>query len=643
MQEILDRPVLTTDQSHEQTNKGDLPPPQAVAALQMPAVAGIALGALAASLLAACGGGGGESPAPAPVAATPPSPATSPAPAPSPAPGTATAPGPAQVLSEEQAARFLLQAQFSATDADIAAVRGKGYAAWLAEQFAVPTGESGFDWLTRRGYAEANATTQFFNAAYPTDPMLWNQLFTAPDPVRKRVTLALSELMVVGAGSLNQSWRSHMAAAYWDVLGANAFGNFRTLLEAVTLNPAMGVFLNTRGNQKEAAGGRQPDENYAREVMQLFTIGLYQLNNDGTEKKDAAGNRLDSYTGDDVSNLARVFTGYEFDATQNVPTTVTNAQGETNTVPNTAYTRLPMVLVASRHSNLAATFLGTTIPANTPGAAALKTALDTLANHPNVGPFIGKQLIQRLVSSNPSTAYVNRVANAFNNNGSGVRGDMRALIAAVLLDDEARSTTGLSLPGFGKLREPMVRFVQWGRTFGLASAANSWKMGDLSNPATQLGQSPMRSASVFNFFRPGYVPPSTALATAGQVAPEFQIVTESSVSGYLNYMQNAIRLGILVTAPTVPQNPQGPGNTPVYDITASYANVMPLVTDAVALVRKVALLMSAGQVSAATQSTIAGALNATAVTDASSASIKLDRIAAAVLLVMASPEYLVQK
>ncbi len=604
------------------------------------------LSAFAASLLAACGGGGGGDSAPTVAAAslTPgPTPTTSP-PTPSPAAPPAASPAPVTSpagVTEEQAARFLLQAQFSATDADIAAVRSKGFAAWLNEQFALPLGETGFDWLTRRGYAQANASTQFFNATYPADGMAWNQLFTAPDPVRKRVALALSEIMVIGIASVVVQWRSHAGAAYWDMLSANAFGNFRALLEGVSLNPAMGVFLNTRGNQKEDASGRQPDENYAREVMQLFTIGLYQLNNDGTEKKDASGNRLDSYTADDVSNLARVFTGYEFDGSQNVPTTVTNAQGESQTVSNTQFTRLPMVLLANRHSNLAATFLGTTIPANTPGAAALKTALDTLFNHPNVGPFIGKQMIQRLVTSNPSPAYVNRVASAFNNNGAGVRGDMKAMVAAVLLDDEARSTTGLTQPGFGKLREPMVRFVQWGRSFGISSAADSWKMGDLSNPATQLGQSPLRAPSVFNFFRPGYVPPSTALAISGQVAPEFQIVTESSVGGYLNYMQNAIRNGILVAAPTVPQNVAGAAQ--VYDITANYANLLPLVTDAPALVRKVVLLLSAGQVSAATQTTIVNALNATAVTATSTDAVKLDRIAAAVFLVMASPEYLIQK
>jgi len=286
---------------------------------------------------------------------------------------------------------------------------------------------------------------------------------------------------------------------------------------------------------------------------------------------------------------------------------------------------LPMALTASRHSTLAATFLGTTIPADTPGAAALKTALDTLFNHPNVGPFFGKQMIQRLVTSNPSPAYVQRVASAFNNNGSGQRGDIGAVVAAVLLDDEARNPRSTEQPTWGKLREPMVRFVQWARTFGVTSTSELWRIGDLGNPATQLGQSPLRSPSVFNFFRPGYVPPSTALAATNSLAPEFQIVNETSVGGYVNYMQGVIRNGI---------------NS---DMQPGYAAELALVTDAAALVRRLSLVLTANQLSPATQQLIVTALNATAVTAASTDAVKRNRVAAAVLMVMASAEYLVQK
>ena len=541
--------------------------------------------------------------------------------------------------SDAEAARFLLQAQAYASTTDIASVRSGTFAAWLSAQYAKPLGPTGWDWLNARGYATIDSTTRYFDNTYPGDYMIWNQLMTAPDALRKRCALALSEFFVVSLSGLNFAWRSHAVAAWWDLLTAHAFGNFRQLLEAVTLNPAMGYYLNTKGNLKEdPAKGRLPDENYAREVMQLFSIGLYQLNLDGTPKTDAQGNRIESYSQADVTNLARVFTGYDVDLSQNVNTfdAVLNRN-----IPNTTPARLPMVLNASRHSTLAATFLGVTIPANTPGAAELATALDTLANHPNVGPFFGRQMIQRLVTSNPSPAYVARVAAAFNNNGAGVRGDLKAVWSAILLDEEARNTTGLTQVGFGRLREPMLRFVQWGRTFGIASTLGSWKIGDLGNPATQLGQSPLRPPSVFNYFRPGYVPPSTALAAARQVAPEFQLVNESSVGGYLNYMQGVIRNGIYANAPDVPQNASN--TTHGYDIRTTYPNEMAIVTDADALVARINLLMCAGQLSAATVKLVADALKATPVNAASTEAVKLNRIAAAILLVMASAEYLIQK
>ena len=542
-------------------------------------------------------------------------------------------------LNDREAARFLLQAQFSASPREISELRATSYAEWLQRQFSAPPSLGGWEWLNERGYGEVSSSTAYYDNSYPGDCMIWHQLMQSPDGLRKRVALALSEIFVVSLSGLDLSWRSHAIAWYWDQLVANAFGNYRTLLQDVTLNPAMGYYLNTRGNQKEnPATGRQPDENFAREVMQLMSIGLVMLNPDGTAQRDSAGKPIDSYTQSDVTHLARVFTGYDYDQSRNSPTTV---PGSSRTVPSTAFTRLPMALNESRHSTLTATFLGTTIAAGTPGAAALKTALDTLFNHPNVGPFIGRQLIQRLVTSNPSPGYVARVAAAFNNNGAGVRGDMRAVIQAILLDDEARSPAGLTHPGFGKLRESMLRFVQWGRTFGLSSAQGSWKIGNLSDPGSRLGQSPLRSPSVFNFFRPGYVPPSTALAASGAVAPEFQLVNESSVGGYLNYMQGVIRNGIYVNAPELPNNASTSNNG--FDIKASYVNELALAGDADALVARLNLLLCAGQLSAATVKLITDALKTTSITAASSDNARRDRVAAAVLLVMASAEYLIQK
>ena len=589
-------------------------------------VPAVAVAATGAALLSACGGGGG---------------------------GTTAPPGGTTVVvgsgstgssyttptSDADAARFLLQAQFHASETDIAAVRVQGYADWLNAQFAAPSSTTGFEWLNQRGYATISSATNYYDNSYPGDYMIWNQLMTSGDAVRKRLALALSEFFVVSLTGLDFPWRSHGIARWWDLLVAHALGNYRALLEAVTLNAAMGWYLNTKGNMKEnPATGRAPDENYGREIMQLFSIGLYQLDADGTEKRDANGNKMETYTQSDITNIARVFTGWDFDRTTNVDTVV---PGSGRKVPSTDFTRLPMRLTPANHSTLAATFLGATVPAGTDGVAALRTALDTLFNHPNVGPFFGKQMIQRLVTSNPSPAYVARVAAAFANNGSGVRGDLKAVFAAVLLDDEARNPATVTQAGFGKLREPMLRFVQWGRTFGIQSARGSWKIGDASNPATQLGQSPLRSPSVFNYFRPGYVPPSTALSATQTPAPEFQLVNESSVGGYLNAMQNIVRNGIYVNAPDQPNS--GSNSTNGYDITATYAAELAMVTDATALVRRLNLLLCAGQLSDATQGLIIGALNATPITANSTDSAKRDRVAAAVLMVMACPEYLIQK
>jgi len=269
-----------------------------------------------------------------------------------------------------------------------------------------------------------------------------------------------------------------------------------------------------------------------------------------------------------------------------------------------------------------------------------------LFNHPNVGPFFAKQMIQRLVTSNPSLAYVARVASAFNNNGAGVRGDLKAVWAAILLDDEARNPANVVSKTFGKLREPMLRFIQWGRSFGLASEGDAWKVRETSDAANALGQSPLRSPSVFNFFRPGFVPPGTELAKTKTLAPEFQLVNETAVGGCLNYLQDHIRNGFSTGNTAVPQVVN---NEPItFTIKANYAKEISIAADAAALVRRINLIMCAGQLSAATQDIIVTALNKTVLPPATASAVnieiaKLNRIAAAILLTMACPEYLIQK
>lgn len=567
--------------------------------------------------------------------------------------------------TSEDAARFLLQSQFNASDAEIAAVKATTFAAYLQQQYAKPIGQTGVQWLEARGYGSNDANTYFFNT-YPAEFMLWNQLFTAQDNMRKRIALGLSEYFVASMQSAEFTWRSHAYGQYWDILVKHAFGNFRQLLEDITLSPAMGYYLNTKGNQKEnPITGRVPDENYGREVMQLFTIGLYKLNIDGSAQTDSNGVKLDSYTQSDVTNIARVFTGYDFDA----PTSERfKPVGQTYFVDGKQFTSRPMVLNASKHSTLASTFLGVTIPENTSGSAALKIALDTLFNHQNVGPFFGRQMIQRFVTSNPSPAYIARVAAAFNNNGIGVRGDLKAVWTAIFLDDEARRTYTVSsepMPSpstsstirnaegllnrniadkaFGKLREPMLRFIQWGRTFGITSAQNSWKLFSLSNSSNQLGQSPLQSPSVFNFFRPGYIPPSSAFAATNTTAPEFQLVNETTVGGYLNFMQDTIRNGLNCPEPS---KPEAAYTNYQRDIKAAYTSELTLINDPSALVKRVNLLMAAGQISATNQTLMINAISSMPVNSTNPTTLqnqKIDRVSAAILMVMASSEYLIQK
>jgi uncharacterized protein (DUF1800 family) len=470
-----------------------------------------------------------------------------------------------------------------------------------------------WDWLDSRGY---NAITQdkYYFKVDIAENGLWQQLIASPDQVRKRVALALSEHFVAPFSTANL-WPSYIAAGYWDMLNANAFGNFRTLLEAVTLNLQMGNFLNLSTSRKIDGNGRMPDENYAREVMQLFTIGLTTLNTDGSPKTDLFGNHSDTYTQDDVANLAHVFTGYTADVTG---MTVTTVPWESFAVREPAYARKPMMVINGEHSNQQVTFLGTTIPASTPAATALKTALDTLFDHPNVGPFFARAMIKQLVMSNPSPAYVGRVAAAFNDNGSGVRGDLKAFWTAIFTDAEARTLPD-AVTG-GKLREPIARFVQWARTAEVTTTAGSWTIGDLSGMQS-LGQSPLRSPSVFNFFRPGYMPPNTAMADKGLVAPEFQIVNETTTAGYLNFMLGAVKSG-------------------VNDVKPQYGALLAKADDAAALVSALNLRLTANQLSPATVTLIQTAVaGLAATTDAQ----KLNRVQAAVYLTMAAPEYLIQK
>ena len=439
-----------------------------------------------------------------------------------------------------EASRFLAQASYGSNPKNIKALTGRTANEWIEAQFLRPP----FSllnamryWRQRRG-PEGNKDVTELQDAHNA----WWVSTIQQDQLRQRVAFALSQIFVVSSAGVVGEYPKGLVS-YYDTLVRGAFGNFRQLLQDVTLHPMMGTYLTYIGNRKERFDStgkltQAPDENYAREVMQLFTIGLEQLNLDGTPKKDAQGRPIPTYSNNDVIGLARVFTGWSWNGGRLTHECFFRA-GYCAENTNERETR-PMVAYDQYHSTLEKRFLGTTIAEGQSRTTAdLKVALDTLFNHPNVGPFIGRQLIQRLVTSNPSPAYVRRVASAFNNNGQGVRGDMKAVIRAVLLDEEARGDNARKQPSFGRIREPVLRFTHLMRALEASSRTGYWGIGRTDVPGN-LNQTAMRAPSVFNFYRPGYSPAGTPVARAGLVAPEMQILQESSVAGYADYLDRFV-------------------------------------------------------------------------------------------------------
>ena len=504
-----------------------------------------------------------------------------------------------------------MQAGLGVSRTQISKVQSLGFQGWLSWQFSNPASTTNTRWLwlsNLEGASESGSLTNF-------DQGLWRKLIQAPDSdeLRQRMALALSEIMVVSIAGLPGNWLGYTASAYMDLLEVNAFGNFRTLMQVVSTSVAMGQYLtfvnNVKANPKT---GSIPDENYARELMQLFTIGLVQLNIDGTPKL-VNGQTVATYGQADVMGMAQVMTGWVLNDTSNQA--------------NYQFTNLPLIQNPANCDTSVKLFLGTTIPAGTDGATSLGMALDTIFAHPNVAPFISKQLIQRLVTSNPISAYVTRVATVFNNDGTGVKGNLQAVLQAILLDSEARNdSAAASTPTYGKLREPMLRFLGWARAYrnqsNDGSSALVWNLGSTANFAL-LGQSPLRSPTVFNFFYPNYAP-AGALGSANLVAPEFQISNESSVVGFVNFMQSSI-------GTTFNSAVQVDYSTLTNAVNGGQA----LINNPSALVAELNITLAAGNLSAATQSQISTTL--------SGISNLTNRLYTAILLVVCAPEAAVQK
>jgi uncharacterized protein (DUF1800 family) len=562
---------------------------------------GRVLTAVAVASLVACGGGGGSDGAGGG------------------SPGSGSTP-PAVPITKTDAFRFLSQGTYGATEAEVQRLIGlgdasTGYARWIDEQVAQPVSLQ----LPAVQAAFLNLTNpaQMIGSLNNDRQEIWfRNSIRGPDQLRQRVAFALSEIMVVSQQSalLNMP---HATADYYDMLARNAFGDFRQLMQDVTLHPAMGVYLNMLGNQKpDEANSIRPDENYARELLQLFTVGLVELNADGAVRTGADGVPIPTYDQSVIEGFANVFTGWNYAGAPSF------AQAR-RTLANQV---VPMQAYPEQHSPLAKKLLqypGATkpnLPAGQSPQQDLADALDNIFNHPNVGPFIAKQLIQKLVTSNPSPAYVGRVAAKFIDDGAGKRGNLGAVVKAVLLDAEARPATVAATSG--KVKEPLIRLTQLWRAYGAQAASGQYRIGNIS---AVFGQGPLQAPSVFNFFSPFYAPPGE-IAEQGLVAPELQIATE-----YLNTtVTNTFFNVIFFWNSTVP----GLVDTA---IVMDFSQEVALAGDAEGLVNRIAEKLLGGTISPALKAQAKAAVERVPATSAG------QRVSEAMYLIATSPEYVVSR
>jgi len=451
--------------------------------------------------------------------------------------------------------RFLEQATFGPTAALDARIRRVGLRGWLSEQFSETYPSNPYPIFPLK---PSNAPSDCDNNATPVpdvpatcyrdtytmyQPQNWffQEAFYGDAQLRHRVSWALAQVWVTSGVDVQQG--RHMVE-YHKILSNNAFGNYRDLMKQMTLNPTMGGYLDMAGSTRNS-----PNENYAREIMQLFSIGLFMLNPDGTLQRDTNGEPIPTYSQDGVNNLTKVLTGWSFcniqascpnvalGAVNYIDPMLINAAANQSNIANNRHDLTAKTLLnypGSTTSSIDACANCTTF-ANvaTYAHSSLDRAIDNLFNHPNVGPFVGKILIQHMVTSDPTPAYVRRVASVFNDNGLGVRGDMQAVVRAILLDPEARGDVKTD-PNFGKLREPVLYATNILRNFGVRSAAGTglsdgyiYASGEFSGMA----QVPFRSPTVFNFFPPDYGVPGTSL-----LGPEFAIMTTGTAIQRTNFV-----------------------------------------------------------------------------------------------------------
>lgn len=588
--------------------------------------------------LTACGGGGssgngGSLPGGTGTSPPPPPPPPSP-PSPPPPPSSAA------FETAESTAQFLSQSTFGPTSSDITQLTGTSPSEWIVAEFN-KSPSLNLDYvlteISEPDARDADGQLSYEKRNTPTFSF-WINAIEGDDQLRQRMAFALSQIVVISGAEGNFLFEvPNTVAHYQDILVSNAFGNYRDLLEEVTYSPAMGEYLTYLQNIKgDPATGRMPDENYAREVMQLFSIGLVELEQDG-DVVTQGGVPVEVYDNTDVTGLARVFTGLSLSG------------GEfwfdfRNLPPNALHT--PMEVYPEWHSELEKSFLGTTIPAGTGAEESIDLALDALVDHPNTAPFLARQLIQRFVTSHPEPDYIGRVSAAFAAGeyslpngtivGDGRRGDLSATIAAVLFDPDARDPANRTEANFGKIKEPILRFTQWARAFdaGTVTPEHTFPLYNTTFGGG-LAQAPYKSPSVFNFYRPGYVAPGTETGAAGLTMPEMQLVNANSISNYANFMTYFIFAFAANNA----------GDPSATSFIPDYSDELLLADDPTALVDHLDLLLNFGTTSAETKATIVTFLEDIALEDPNDPNYNGPylRSALGVLMMMTSPDYTVQR
>ena len=550
--------------------------------------------------------------------------------------------------SAKDAARFLAQTTFGPTAKDIDRIDRIGKSAWLDEQFTKPQTkhlallDKRFEQIGFVVEPVQDDSDEGYLRDLQRSDIWWEVALWGDDQLRQRLAYSLSQILVISNVSDVLYNDTRGIANYHDILAQHAFGNYRDLLKAVTLNPMMGEYLSMVRNEKADPNRNiRPDENYAREIMQLFSVGLVQLNLDGSVKLDAQNNPLPTYDQTTVKELARVFTGWNMATINNWWEWTESGASEI----------LPMKPFNNYHDFGAKVLFGDQhISADKSPEQDIDAALDILFAHPNVAPFISKQLIQRLVTSNPSPAYVTRVAKVFNNNGNNVKGDMKAVVRAIVLDDEAQTGHQTAPATFGKLREPILKTAHLWRAFKGTGTPTKLENGSVTPPRIRflgshrlMGQRPFGSNSVFNFYRPDYQHPGE-LKNANMNSPEFQILTESMVMSKVSALSNAIFWR------DTPHDWLEPTIDGVWDVFSPRLHLdreRDLSKNPADLLDHLNLLLMAGQMSQPMYELVSNHLNVNKVDptwDQAGQTWARDTLVyEALFLVMASPEYAVQR